>query len=142
MRAIHGLFLALMLLFCRPLLAQQELNDSDRQAIRDIIQAQLDAFQADDAVTAFSFASPSIQARFNDPDTFMGMVKTGYQPVYRPKAVFFQKALTLEGRVLQQVLIVDMDEQSVMANYPMERQADGTWLIDGCFLTPAEKQML
>ena len=142
MRSIHGSFLTLLLLFCQPLLAQQDLNDTDRQAIRDIIQAQLDAFQADDAATAFSFASPGIQAHFNDPATFMNMVKIGYQPVYRPKAVFFQEALSVDGKVLQQVMIVDSDDQSVMANYPMQRQTDGSWRIDGCFLTPVEKQML
>ena len=65
------------------------LERSDRDAIRTIIQAQLDAFRADDADAAFSFASPNIQQRFGDPSQFMRMVKTGYAPVYANRQAFF-----------------------------------------------------
>ena len=120
----------------------QALTDTDRSAIRTVIQSQLDAFQADDAALAFSYASPAIQAQFGNPQNFMAMVKSGYQPVYRPRSVLFGDAVEIQGKIAQQVLIMDAEGKSVMAIYPMEKQADGSWRIAGCYLAPSRAQML
>lgn len=130
------------LLAATHLQARAHLSDTDRQAIQRVIQSQLDAFQADDAETAFSFATPSIQARFGDARTFMNMVRTGYQPVYRPGSVLFQELIPFEDSVAQQVLITDQSGKSVLAVYPMERQQDGSWRIAGCYLRPAPNHQL
>ena len=63
--------------------------EADAAAIRQVVEAQLAAFQRDDGVAAFGYASPSIQEQFNNPDVFMEMVRTGYAPVYRPREVEF-----------------------------------------------------
>jgi hypothetical protein len=144
---VHGryalpLWGLMMALLCAPALSQQLLNPDERQAIRSVIQAQLDAFQEDDAETAFSFATPGIQARFRDPETFMTMVRTGYEPVYRPGSVLFQELVPFAGSVAQQVLITDRSGRSVMAIYPMEQQDDGSWRIAGCYLRPAPNRQL
>lgn len=118
--------------------AGQALPEVDRDAIRAVIQAQLDAFQADDAQRAFSFASPSIQDRFATPARFLAMVKASYQPVYRPRSAVFQETIVDQDVVAQQVLLVDSNDQLFMAVYPMEKQPDGTWRIAGCYLTPAK----
>jgi hypothetical protein len=110
------------------------LASRDRAAIRGVIEAQLEAFRADDGARAFSFASPGIQGLFHDPDTFMRMVREGYQPVYRPRAVEFRDLVPLEGRWTQRVLFVGPDGVPVIARYPMQRQPDGSWRIDGCVL--------
>ena len=141
-RTLAALIGLLWLVLCSSTSADQPLTDQDRQAIRSIIQAQIDAFLADDAETAFSFASPDIQALFGNPANFMTMVKTGYQAVYRPQAVFFQDVQSVRGEIIQQVLIIDQANQSVMATYPMERQDDGSWRINGCFLAPVNQQLL
>lgn len=117
-------------------------NDVEKTEIRQIIQAQIDAFLADDAEAAFSLNSPGIKARFGNPKNFMKMVKTGYQPVYRPRAYFFKEIVNIEGQIVQHVLVIDQNEQPVLAIYPMERQQDGHWRIDGCFLTSADSQLL
>ena len=36
---------------------------------------------------------------------------------------------------MQEILFVDAGGDIYVAQYPMERQADGNWLIDGCMLT-------
>ncbi len=118
------------------------LTASDKMAIRDVVQAQLDAFKADDAERAYSYASPAIQAKTGTPSAFMAMVRTSYAPVYRPRAVFFQNITMMNGVPAQRVLLMDHKGTPVLAVYPMERQADGSWRINGCMLYEGDAQML
>jgi hypothetical protein len=120
--------------------AVADLSAADRGAIRQIIEAQLAAFRADDGTTAFSFASPMIQTMFGDPARFMTMVRTGYMPVYRPREVEFQGLIELRGQPTQLVLLVGPENEVVTAHYLMERQPDGTWRINGCILRPAAER--
>jgi hypothetical protein len=110
------------------------LPDADRQAIRAVIERQLDAFLRDDGMAAFSYATPNIQGIFESPENFMSMVKNGYQPVYRPQAVTFRDIIDLHGAPAQRVLVVGPDGVPVIAVYPMQRMPDGSWLINGCYL--------
>ena len=82
------LFVAVLLLFSPNVgvkVAGAQVSDSDRNAIRQVIENQLAAFQRDDGSEAFSYASPGIQRRFGTPDNFMAMVRSGYAAVYRPR---------------------------------------------------------
>jgi hypothetical protein len=108
--------------------------EADRMAIRQVIESQLQAFLKDDGSMAFSFATPAIQAIFQTPDNFMAMVRAGYQPVYRPRAVSFKDIVEFNGGPAQRVIVVGPDGVPVMAVYPMRRMQDGTWRIDGCYL--------
>jgi Domain of unknown function (DUF4864) len=112
----------------------------DVAAIRGVIQAQLTAFRADDSKQAFAYASPAIQSIFKDPDTFMSMVRAGYQPVYRPREVEFRDLVPVQGRLTQRVLVVGPDGVPIVAQYVMERQPDGSWRIDGCTLERSAEQ--
>jgi hypothetical protein len=116
------------------------LSEADRNAIRNVIEAQLAAFRADDGETAFGFASPSIQRQFGNPATFLAMVKAAYMPVYRPREVQFRRLVELEGEPVQLVLLVGPDFAVVTAYYIMQQQADGTWRINGCVLREAADQ--
>jgi hypothetical protein len=118
-------------------LAQEQLGSADGAAIRGVIESQLDAFRRDDGPGAFARASPDIRAMFRDPDTFMGMVRGGYAAVYRPREVEFRDLGLEGGRWIQRVLFVGPDGVPVIARYTMERQPDGSWLIDGCVLERA-----
>lgn len=109
---------------------------TDPELIRSVIQQQLEAFQQDDAEGAFAFASPAIQAQFGTPETFMQMVKTGYVPVYRPRAVIFAALTTVEDMPAQTVMLMSENEELVQAVYLMQQQPNGNWRIHGCFLTP------
>lgn len=127
--ALIGLLLAAAL----PAQAQ-ELSDADRAAIHDVIQSQVEAFRRDDGERAFGYASPNIRQMFGAADTFMDMVRQGYQPVYRPRAFDFARIVELNGQPTQEVHVVGPDGQRVNAFYPMTRLPDGTWRIDGCYL--------
>jgi Domain of unknown function (DUF4864) len=108
---------------------------SDRAAIHGVIQSQLDAFRADDAGRAFSYASPGIQGLFGDPAHFMAMVRSGYPMVYRPRAAAFAGLVRIDGRLVQQVRLIGPDGTATLALYYMVQEPDGTWKIDGCQLT-------
>ncbi|MEQ8655053.1 MAG: DUF4864 domain-containing protein [Kiloniellales bacterium] len=112
-------------------LAPAQADEADSQALRAVIQAQLEAFQRDDGTTAFSFASPMIQRQFGTPEQFMTMVRQGYDPVYRPISTEFQDAQFNAERAVQKVLFQDRSGQSWMAYYFMQQEADGSWRIAG-----------
>ena len=120
--------------------AGEPLTAADRAAIRTVIEAQLAAFQADDGASAFGFASPAIQRQFGSPANFLAMVRTAYRPVHRSREVQFRDLVEVAGEPVQLVLLVGPDFEVVTAYYAMERQADGSWRINGCVLQEAPDQ--
>lgn len=114
--------------------AEVDLAVGDQAAIRTTIERQLAAFQRDDGTTAFTYAAPSIKEKFGTPDNFMSMVRTGYDPVYRPREVEFHDIVALDGAPTQEVLVVDRSGIAYIAYYQMQQQPDGRWLIQGCVL--------
>lgn len=136
---------AIVLLCLWPPLAfgqSAEITADDRRAIRAVIEDQLAAFRRDDGPAAFAHATARIQARFQTPESFMRMVRGGYQPVYRPRLVEFRDLIEWRGQPTQRVYLVGPDGVPVIALYPMERQADGAWKIDGCTLLRAADDMV
>jgi Domain of unknown function (DUF4864) len=115
------------------------LTQADARAIREVVQGQLDAFAADDAKQAFSFASNAIRTQFGDADNFMAMVRQGYPMVVRPAAVsFFQPKAgePMKGApqlVRQDVHLRDAAGSMWIATYALEKEsATGSWRIGGC----------
>lgn len=134
---MRRLFLAVLLLpsllsFAHA--AEPAVSAADRQAIQGVITRQIEAFGRDDGSAAFGFAAPNIQALFGTPERFMGMVRQGYQPVYRPRSVEFSDLREEDGQVVQAVELVGPDGAAHTALYAMERGADGQWRIAGCVL--------
>jgi Domain of unknown function (DUF4864) len=135
----HRLCFALMpwllsLSACAP---QGELTTVDGIAIRAVIERQLEAFRQEDAAAAFTLASPEIQAKYGNPETFMTIVKTFYEPVYRPRRMGgFTKLQVIDGQPTQPVLLVGPDGEFTVALYTMKKQAHGGWKILGCSLIP------
>ncbi|MEX6507645.1 DUF4864 domain-containing protein [Jiella sp. M17.18] len=106
----------------------------DASDIRAVISAQLRALNADDGATAYSYAAPNIQAMFPTPQIFMGMVASGYDPVYHSRNAVFGP-LTAEGTGFrQEVYLTDRKGRSWIASYTLERQPDGSMKITGCAL--------
>lgn len=140
MRWVFGLRTVLVLWLLLPAAVAAEegeaagVGPADRSAIRTVIEDQLAAFGRDDGEAAFSFASPSIRARFGSAESFMAMVRGGYPDVYRPQSVAFEKLVLAQGTLLQLVRVVGPDGVPKIAAYEMERQPDGSWRINGCAL--------
>jgi hypothetical protein len=143
MRALILPVFALVLLLVCPSRAgagDAPASAADTAAIHAVISHQLSAFLKDDGSGAFADASPTIQKIFGNPDTFMEMVRTGYQPVYRARGVEFRDLGTVDGRLVQQVYMEGPDGVAVIALYEMQRQPDGSWRINGCSIATAPDQ--
>jgi len=119
------------------------LTRADRDAIRTVIEEQLEAFRRDDAEAAFGLAAPGIQHTFVTPERFMIMVRRGYRQVYRPSVVEFRELRHVEDvGPVQSVYFEGQDGDAVMALYPMERQPDGSWRINGCHLVESSERRI
>lgn len=105
---------------------------ADARAVRQVVEAQLKALAADDAVRAFSYASPTIRTQFVDAAAFMAMLKSGYPMVLRPAATAFFQPEPADGAVVQVVQLRDRGGRAWLATYDMQRQPDGRWRINGC----------
>ena len=114
--------------------AQQGTTGAERQAIVEVISAQLAAFQRDDGAGAFAYASPTIRRKFGTAENFMAMVRSGYRAVYRPAEVAFLETRVVGGMTVQLVHLLGPDGRSVVAAYEMQRQPDGSWRINGVVL--------
>ena len=127
-------FLRALLLALAPLTAsaQDAVPPADAQAVRAVIEAQLDAFRHDDAARAFSLATPGIRETFRSAENFLAMVRASYAVVYRPKSVLFEAPQLVDDQVLQPVRLTDAEGRGWIAIYPMQRQPDGSWRTNGC----------
>jgi Domain of unknown function (DUF4864) len=104
---------------------------------REVIRSQEAAIGRDDAAAAYAFASPAIHSMFRTPDTFMFMVRNSYTPVYRHRSFEFGDARTYDGKVYQEVHIIDANGEAWEALYTLEPQDDGSIKIGGCTLKKA-----
>jgi len=118
--------------------APSPIAPTEARAIRAVIQAQLDAFAAEDPQRAFALATPAIRQQFGTAELFIEMVRSGYPVVYRPARVSFLQPERDGTDVLQRVQMTDAAGRAWVASYRMERQADKRWLIGGCEVTEAQ----
>ena len=110
----------------------------EENEIKSVVNQQLEAFKNDDFEKAYSFASPTIKKMFSSPEVFRKMVIGGYQAVYRPQSIKIGSVEIIKGVATLKVYLVDPNGEFVTANYLMEQQEDGEWLIGGCILSKAE----
>ena len=109
----------------------------DIAAAQNVISAQEQAFDRDDAAAAYSFAAPAIKKIFPSADIFMLMVQNTYAPVYRHRSFEFGEAKVDGDRVAQRVHIADANGEAWEALYTLEREADGSFKITGYTLSKA-----
>ena len=138
MRTLLRAFLTFCILFLAlgssTACAQSAVSSSDARAVRQVIEAQLDAFGKDDAARAFSLATTGIRESFGSAENFLEMVRRSYAVVYRPKSVLFEAPVLIDGQVVQPVRMTDAEGRGWIALYPMQREPDGSWRTNGCQL--------
>ncbi len=118
------------------------ISEHDKTVIRQVIEEQLQAFQQDDAVTAFSLTSPAIQRKFDTPENFMAMVKAKYQAVYCPRSVMFRGFATIDDYPARVAMVMGQDGNLVQAVYIMQHQSDLSWRIHGYYLVPVDEKII
>lgn len=107
-------------------------EDAAGEQIRGVIQSQIDAFLAEDAATAFTFASPTIKGIFMSPENFRRMVETGYPMIWKPSAVEFLGLREENGMTFQRVKVTDGAGAAFLFDYEMVALPEG-WRINGVF---------
>lgn len=118
-----------------------DVDKTASKAIQNVISSQMEAFKIDDATKAFSYAAPHIQEKFGSPESFMNMVRQGYQPVYRPQYVeFAHLAEGNDGLLAQHVIVQAPSGELMMAVYPMIQDDNGNWRIAGVYLAPLPRK--
>jgi len=113
----------------------------DAASAQAVIGSQIEAIGRGDAAAAYSYAAPAVQGAFSQPDIFMSMVRQGYAPLVRPKSFTFGKSAVADGKIVQQVHIVDSDGVAWEALYSLEQQPDGSIRITGCSLLKADQEV-
>ena len=99
-------------------------------SIQAVIESQLQAFQASDVETAFTFAAPGIQQIFQNPQNFGRMVQNHYPMVWRPRHHEMRQFIQTDSGPVQVVLFQDAAGHLHEAGYLMEL-IDGQWRIAG-----------
>lgn len=107
------------------------------QDIQATIDAQIDAFQADDVTRAFSYASPNIQDIFQTPERFGQMVQQGYPMVWRPAELRYLELRRVAGNLWQRVMITDAQGGIHLLDYQMIPGENG-WQINAVQLLRAQ----
>lgn len=103
---------------------------------QQIIADQLAAMARDDSPAAYAFASPEVQAKFPSPEIFMGMVRQGYAPVYKPRSYAFAAGEVMaDGTMRQAVDLVAADGTAWTAEYFLRAGPDGSLRIIACRLS-------
>jgi hypothetical protein len=127
---LGSLTLGLLLVFgpVQSVSAQQAADKGAAVAVQQVISDQIKAFGQDDAETAFSFASNLLRDYFDDPQTFLGMVKVQYPMVYRPKRFQFEETLEFSGVIVQNMVFQDAKGVYYKALYALA-QEDQKWKI-------------
>lgn len=115
---------------------KKNLSPQDEQAIRTVVERQLQAFRRKDAIAAFSLACPDLQRQLRQPRAFMEMIKINYQPIYSPRAVIFEGIVYVQQRPTLQMMLLTQGGNLVRALCVMQQQSDLSWRIAGCQLLP------
>jgi hypothetical protein len=132
--------LLLCLVGANPVRAESVAPTKDSGAFTAVIESQIAAFARDDADAAFALASPDIRRTFMTAERFMQMVRSSFQPVYRPRTYSFGDPALVGGIPVQPVRVIGPDGRGVVAMYRMERQSDGRWRIAGVTLHPTDER--
>ena len=106
-------------------------SELEKDQVKAVIEAQIEAMAKDDWPKAYSFASPAIRKRFGSPQRFKEMVLKGYKIVYRPRSISFQgveKLGVASGFVFH---LIGTNGQAARVVYLMIKDEDEGWRIAG-----------
>jgi len=126
----------LLLVVSPQVLAESVVAEADLKAIQLVIDGQILAFKSDDYNAAYAFAAPNVKQAFPTVDIFINMVKSGYEPLYRPASYFFGRSMLSEGEVYQELIISDATRQLWQVIYTLNQQQDQSWKVSNVLMYP------
>lgn len=127
--------LALSLILA-PLWAGAQEAETPDIAIQGVISDQFSAFSSGNVLTAWTYASPSIQSIFQTPGNFGTMVERGFPMVWQPGEVTFLGLGLRNGRPVQRVQVIDREGRAHLLDYEMV-MVEGDWRISAVEIVQA-----
>lgn len=116
------------------------LAESDKAAIKTAVRQQIHALAALDAGLAFAQLAPSAQSYFGGADDFLLNVAEELPPMLRTKSFAFVGLGRQAAGIVQEVLISDGSGLDWLAQFQLERQANGDWRVKSCIVDVAPGQ--
>jgi ketosteroid isomerase-like protein len=116
--------------------------DDAKADVQAVVEAQVAALAAGDAEAAFSYATPDIQKRFGSPRNFLAMVQLSYSALIEAELFEVEAVAAEGGHGAVRAHVIGKDGRAFKAIYPLLRQPDGAWRIDGCYLQTTDGRSL
>jgi hypothetical protein len=111
------------------------------EVVQQVVQQQLQALAAQDAMQAFALADNDLRTQFGTADVFLATVRDQYHMLMHASSVLFLKPETDGTIAMQKVRMSDEDGASWTLTYLLNRQQDNQWRISGCLVTPQGRQV-
>jgi hypothetical protein len=106
------------------------ISESDKILIRQLIEKQLQAFQADDLATALSLTIPKIQRKFT-PQAFGQIISDKYGVLLKPRSIMFRGFTLVQNFPALIAMIMDREGNLVKVVFVVQHQQDYSWCIQG-----------
>ncbi|MEN9518593.1 MAG: hypothetical protein RLZZ381_1181 [Cyanobacteriota bacterium] len=106
------------------------ISESDKMLIRQLIENQLQAFQADDLATALSLTSPKIQSKFSLED-FSQIITANYSAILKPRSIMFRGFTLVNNFPALIAMIMDREGNLVKVVFIVQHQQDYSWRVHG-----------
>jgi len=112
------------------------LPDSEWKAIQRVVSTQLAELRRGDGTRAFAHATAALRLRFGNAETFMDMVRNGYDALLSARRTEFLEGAVIDGVTVQPLRLILRDDTVLVALYTMQKE-DGAWRIAGCVIAPS-----
>jgi hypothetical protein len=106
------------------------ISEHDKMLIRQLIEKQLQAFQANDLATALSFTSPQIQRNFT-LQKFSQTISDQYGALLKPRSVMFRGFTLVNNFPALIAMIMDREGSLVKVIFIVQHQQDYNWRVHG-----------
>lgn len=106
------------------------ISESDKMLIRQLIEDQLQAFQANDLATALSLTSPKIQSKFSLED-FSQIITANYSAILKPRSIMFRGFTLVNNFPALIAMIMDREGNLVKVVFIVQHQQDYSWRVHG-----------
>lgn len=117
------------------------ISESDKVAIRQLIEKQLQAFQQQDEAIAFSLTSPTIQRKFARQD-FMRTIEDKYSAMIQPRSIIFRGFTLINDFPALVSTVMDREGKLSQAIFIVQHQRDFSWRVHGYELVSMDEKII
>ena len=117
------------------------ISESDKIAIRQLIEKQLSAFQQKDEATAFALTSPTIQQKYGQND-FINTIEADYDAIIKPRSIMFRGFTLVANYPALVSVIMNRAGELFQGIFVVQHQPDYSWRIHGYELLAIDEKII